>query len=913
MAGTKQSRVSFPFAGLDRRQGYQFQPPYTTLDCVNVRPRDVFERRMRGGSRPGTTKAYEEVLGPTILEGTLLEVTFLGTESLITATASIFSDRVIGKVMTFVISGATFVIVRRISATQVAVLGDASGQSPGDEFRIALGDPIRLMETCNPISNLVAGGNPLAGQVGRWTDLFYASPDHATPIDPTYWSLATGYTEIPNLLQSTLPNQHSCFNTLAADVGAVRTVISDIDTTSEYQIHLQGSFSTQRNQSGQIIGLLGKEWHILAKMDNATPNYILNGVRVVITPRTDSDTLFQVFMNFYVAGVSTGFIANVPHPLNGTFVLTLLLGGQGAAVFVDGTLCIPTQIHTLPLANTRMGFGMRNNPGTGGWPGQLVRTEQFTCVYKIGSSGASLSPGGERKAQILVASAGGAVYYEDGPSMVQLVSQRQLASNRLLHGIDYAGKLYIADNDTPRILGDGATMGGGGTRLDHAGVVDWTSPQYGINTFDDVVVIDSPTTGEFGVFAIAALGPDFVTIDGAIADGAVVNFLICRGPKIFDPTALTLELLLATPGKGAAPPNCPLIASYRDRLVLAGHPPHVWYMSRQGNPLDWNYGADPQDPGRPVAGTATDTGRVGEPLTAILASGNDYCLLACTNSLWIIRGDPAFGGSLDNISREIGALSSAAICRSPAGVFFVLTKDGLYIGENGIGGGLRSLSRERLPNELLNFDEKSATILLEWDIEDNGLHIYLTPLEQRDVLHWFFDLETASWWPMRSPGWQHPTATVSHAPIDRAGRRLLLAGGRDGFIRFYDRTNGTDDGFPIESYAMIGPMKMNDEPYAVGILNELDIRMAQESGNIDLAIMAGMTPEQARTTSAAPQPRNPRYIVPVSAGVNPRLNPRVSGVDCFLRLTGRTGLVPWAFEDAKVTFIRGGRTRFGRY
>lgn len=49
--------VRFPFAGVARLQGYQAQEPFSCPDALNVRPHDSFERRLRGGSRPGLGKA----------------------------------------------------------------------------------------------------------------------------------------------------------------------------------------------------------------------------------------------------------------------------------------------------------------------------------------------------------------------------------------------------------------------------------------------------------------------------------------------------------------------------------------------------------------------------------------------------------------------------------------------------------------------------------------------------------------------------------------------------------------------------------------------------------------------------------------------------------------------------------------
>lgn len=57
------TELHFPLGGLNSAMAHRQQPPYTTPDCLNVRPYDAIERRQRGGSRPGLSKAYRQQLG----------------------------------------------------------------------------------------------------------------------------------------------------------------------------------------------------------------------------------------------------------------------------------------------------------------------------------------------------------------------------------------------------------------------------------------------------------------------------------------------------------------------------------------------------------------------------------------------------------------------------------------------------------------------------------------------------------------------------------------------------------------------------------------------------------------------------------------------------------------------------------
>jgi hypothetical protein len=55
--------LAFPLAGLNRKAAYQSQPPYTTPDCLNVRPVSSAEQRAQGGTRPGLGRVYRAVSG----------------------------------------------------------------------------------------------------------------------------------------------------------------------------------------------------------------------------------------------------------------------------------------------------------------------------------------------------------------------------------------------------------------------------------------------------------------------------------------------------------------------------------------------------------------------------------------------------------------------------------------------------------------------------------------------------------------------------------------------------------------------------------------------------------------------------------------------------------------------------------
>lgn len=49
-------KIRFPLKGLHKGFGTVTQPDGTTFNCLNVRPYDIINNRLRGGQRPGLDK-----------------------------------------------------------------------------------------------------------------------------------------------------------------------------------------------------------------------------------------------------------------------------------------------------------------------------------------------------------------------------------------------------------------------------------------------------------------------------------------------------------------------------------------------------------------------------------------------------------------------------------------------------------------------------------------------------------------------------------------------------------------------------------------------------------------------------------------------------------------------------------------
>ena len=193
-----------------------------------------------------------------------------------------------------------------------------------------------------------------------------------------------------------------------------------------------------------------------------------------------------------------------------------------------------------------------------------------------------------------------------------------------------------------------------------------------------------------------------------------------------DCTGVTYTISWTTHFVGIPPLNCPLCCNYRGRLTLSDG--WHWFQSRLLAPWDWDFGYDPQDPSRAMAGSSSDTGECPDFTVALMPHGQNSLIFGCDKSLWILNGDPAYGGTISNLSHNIGVVGPASWCNLPDGGKLILSRDGVYqIPAQATPGSVTPVSRPKLPAELLNVDWSHNTVSMEYDVEARGVHLAITP------------------------------------------------------------------------------------------------------------------------------------------------------------------------------------------
>lgn len=692
------------------------------------------------------------------------------------------------------------------------------------------------------------------------------------------WTQASWATDVPSILQ-----QMVSVDTSVADAAVTRDTLP-IDTSAVYTAEM-------------LIVPWNGEFHgtytIYVRLDDTTPAIGTDGVEIQLT-MTGSGGVYTGTATSNVGGVADATGTGSPYTMTGSTLtgsvarpvwLVVQVTADTVVVFLDGTQIL-SQAMDGGQNGVGVGFGLECTEASG-----LNLCNVFRVQY---TSTGTVSP----LRSMLTASAGGDIYNETRYCRMTVVtSDLTVRDDTQVDVVQSGQKLYVADYGDLRITQTDGIIGGVG-HDELTATVNPTWNALGILKDDDVCVISNGAAGTTdGTYKISsATEAGKITLASAPGDGTC-SFRIERAPKIYDPIAETIAIMTATDGQ--VPTGCPLIARHLDRIFLGGAEiaPGVWYAARQSDELDWDYSQT--DSQRAISGPASEAGVPAKALTAFCESSDDYLIMACRESLWRLRGDPAYGGNLDNLSHTVGIVGMNAWTWGPAGELIFLSLDGIYILPPGGDSKPISMSREVLPQELLNFDPDTTIVNLEYDVIGRGVNIFLTPSSAEGRFHWWMPWETKTFWPITLTGDHEPTATctLQATAIEDSG---VILGGRDGKLRRFTDLSETDCGTAFTTYMDIGPVPLAADGQ-VGVLLSMEATIAEDCGNVTWGVYPGLTFEAAAGASVQ---GTGTWV----AGLNSTVHCGGQGQAYVLRLTGATGR-RWALEQIVITTRESGRRR----
>jgi hypothetical protein len=369
----------------------------------------------------------------------------------------------------------------------------------------------------------------------------------------------------------------------------------------------------------------------------------------------------------------------------------------------------------------------------------------------------------------------------------------------------------------------------------------------------------------------------------------------------FDPVTGSLETWVATAGSLPVDDagNTPrLICTWRGRTVLSGliFDPQDWFMSRVGDPTDFDYA--PLSPGaaQAVAGISAPQGIVGDVVTALIPYTDDVLVFGCDHSIYMMRGDPMAGGSIDLISDTIGMAWGAAWCKDPFGtLYFMSNKMGVYALVPGqapqrVSGPIDPL--------LYPLDSGLNTFLLIWDDRWQGFHLFVTPTAAAAVTtHYFYEARAGAWWTDQfASNAMNPLACCTFDG-NNPGDRAALIGSWDGYVRYLSPDATNDDGITIQSSVVLGPI--NTPNMDEMLLKDIQAILAASSGPVIYSVFVGATAELALSSA-------PVAVGTWSANRNLLTYVRRSGHAVYVQLTSS---FQWAMEAIRLRVATTGKVR----
>lgn len=426
-----------------------------------------------------------------------------------------------------------------------------------------------------------------------------------------------------------------------------------------------------------------------------------------------------------------------------------------------------------------------------------------------------------------------------------------------------------------------------------------------IRTGDKATGYETPANGTAALkdSGLVASQPAFQDVFFATGRAADYKYLDITTNTVLDwSTAVTAGALPV----GTVDPTqaCRIMALYRGRVCLSGLPetPENWFLSKSGDPFDWDFSPPVTSRIQAVAGNASDVGLLGDICTALIPFTDDLMIMGGDHTLWVMRGDPASGGQIDSISRQIGIVGRHAWSWDTGSTLYFLGQNGLYRMSAGQSTPdlLTSKKLDALFSEL---DLSNFSPFVIYDRIWQGVHIFLSPLNIQTTPnnHFWWDQRTDSWWRDQYPVNIGPT--FAHLfDADLPDDRAILMGGFDSFLRFFEDAAVDDDGVAVDSLCRF-PLIHPNMPQGQFQMDDLQISLDANGNGVLFEVFRGQTPEAcAVSTSAA-------FSKSLVAGRNLPIRKRLRANALQYQIRNNTLGERWAYENGTVVIYGVGRQR----
>lgn len=354
---------------------------------------------------------------------------------------------------------------------------------------------------------------------------------------------------------------------------------------------------------------------------------------------------------------------------------------------------------------------------------------------------------------------------------------------------------------------------------------------------------------------------------------------------------------------------CRLIEQWRGRIVLSGLPtdPHNWFMSKLGDPLNFDYAPATETELDAVTGGSGFVGKVPDVINAIIPYNDDVLIFGCDHSIWMMSGDPQAGGRLDLVTGTVGMAFGRPYAQLPDGTLMFMSNRGSVYRMAPGGGKPEGVTADNIDPLITNTNLNTNLVRMMYDESEDGVHLYITPLAgSTNTTHWYYDVRNNGWFKVVFPDNLFNPVALLAFDGDAPGDRVLMLGGDDGYVRTYSSSASRDDGQTFTSYVTMGPIVF-EKGRLPTILTDVQFIMDNTSGNTVYELGVGDTAETALGDFAATLTGETDYAgttINIIAGKSINHNPRTRGYFQYFKIgtTAPAASAPWAIEYIQASY-----------
>ena len=353
-----------------------------------------------------------------------------------------------------------------------------------------------------------------------------------------------------------------------------------------------------------------------------------------------------------------------------------------------------------------------------------------------------------------------------------------------------------------------------------------------------------------------------------------------------------------------------LIENWRSRLVMAGTPgdPQEWYMSKLGDPFNWNYSPTTTSEIQATAGANAPAGKAPDAIRTIVPVSDDILIFGCDHTIWQMTGDPMMGGRLDLVAEGVGTPHGRPWCQDGSRQFFLMSNNGT-VWRGSAGQGIQKISDGKVEERLQGINLDTSLIRMLWNSQQHGVHVFVTPRDAKvKGEHFFYDPRANSWWidvfdAVDASGnyYMNPRAVHTYDGDDPNDRAILM-GGYDGHLRKWDPEAADDDGTAISSHVYLGPLRGGTQR---GVrLKEMRATLGLTSASLSYSVFAGDSAESAYNTTTAAATGT---FSSTLAGKPAVSHKGAMGQAIYIKLSNTTVAEKWTLEKLECTYHGTGR------